>query len=205
MVQDFLYAGGDDAIAVKAGEDWLGYTYGAPTTNVLVERMTVLTGNGFAVGSEMSAGVANVTFRDVMVNCTQAPGGPVGPNRCKHGLFIKSCRGRGGLVSNVTVERCTVDGAGLGHAFTLDYQRVPPTNATATPRIQGVTIIDNLLDHTGDAFSFEGLEDSVISGVQLANVQLAQGVHVGSQCGYTTGVCTGMADGTCPPCLTPQV
>jgi polygalacturonase len=47
---------GDDAIAVKSGFDWFGYTYGRAAQNITFRRMRIGTGHGVSVGSEMSAG-----------------------------------------------------------------------------------------------------------------------------------------------------
>ena len=82
IVRRMYYKGGDDAIAVKSGIDWLGYTYGRPTRNVLVTDLTVTSGNGIAIGSEQSAGIHNVTFDGVVV--TASPGFPI-----KHGRWLR--------------------------------------------------------------------------------------------------------------------
>ena len=54
-----------------------------PTKDVLVRNITVLHGEGPAIGSEQSGGISNVTFEDLWLGKQQT--GPV----------IKSCRGRG--------------------------------------------------------------------------------------------------------------
>jgi polygalacturonase len=194
----FLYAGGDDAVAVKAGLDWLGRTYGAPTQDVLVRNMTILSGNGFAIGSEMSAGIRNVTFEDVLVNCSASP--------CKHGLYIKTMRGRGGTVEGVVARNVRVlRGTALGHGLTEVYARPnpPPTNASATPRIRNVTVLGGSID-SPVAFSLVGLPESVIEGLVVDGVALGGGTRAASACVNATGVCRGMAAGACPPCLVPE-
>jgi polygalacturonase len=197
LVEGFYYAGGDDAIAVKSGIDWLGRTFGRPTRNVLVRNMTVLSGNGFAIGSESSAGVDNVTFVDVLVNASSSA--PI-----KHGLYVKSARGRGGTVSNVRVINTTVLGSvGRGHWLDLDYTRPtpPPTNASATPFISNVTVAGGVIDlaRGGAAFAFEGLPESVIGGVLLDGVAVGAGTPVASDCSYVSGSCSGGMP--CPSCL----
>lgn len=197
LVADFVYAGGDDAVAVKAGEDWFGWTFGRPTVNATIRRVSILSGNGYAIGSEESAGVHGVTFQDVTVNCTGSP------LRCKHGTYIKAARGRGGAVTNVVIDRVTTVGTNeFGHGFTLDYTRPepPPQNATATPSIANVTIANSVVRGGGVAFDFTGLPESVITGVRLVNVSVAPGVGNGD-CSYVVGTCEGMATG-CPKCFT---
>lgn len=193
-ISDFLYSGGDDAVAVKAGLDWLGREFGRPTEDVVVERLTILSGNGFAIGSEMSAGVHRVRFENVTVDCATT--------MCKHGLYIKTERGRGGAVSDIEVVNATVRHVGFGHGFTEEYQRnVPPTNTSATPSITNITIMGGaILAPSSSSFSFQGLPESVISGVVLDGVVVEAGIKP-AQCGNTTGVCKGMAPKDCPPCF----
>lgn len=54
---------GDDGIAVKSGMDAAGIAFGVPTTNVLVEHSKFRFSHGLSIGSEVSGGIANVTFR----------------------------------------------------------------------------------------------------------------------------------------------
>ena len=197
VVSDFYYKGGDDAIAVKAGLDWLGRQFGAPTENVLVQRMTVHSGNGFAVGSEMSAGVKGVRFQDVVVDCQAA-------TPCKHGLYIKTMRGRGGVVQDIAVINTTVAGTAVGHGITLEYQRnVPPTNASATPQVHNVTISGGeIIKASTCAFETQGLPESVVTGIALDKLAVAKGVKISGVCANSTGVCLRMPQ--CPSCLTPN-
>lgn len=203
LVEDFLYKGGDDAIAVKAGLGYLGWTYGSPTQDVLVQRMTVLSGNGFAVGSEMSAGVSNVTFRDVVVNCSTSTLGGM----CKHGLYIKTARGRGGYVHNVSVVNSLVSNVGFGHGITLQYTGPqPPVNATATPHVAGISILNTTILSSTVGFDLVGLDDSVVTGMDLQYVTLGPRVGACRDCEDTRGVCgSGVVPGQCPPCLTPTL
>ena len=197
-ISDFFYAGGDDAVAVKAGLDWLGREFGAPTEDVRVERLRIASGNGFAVGSEMSAGVRRVVFDGVDVVC-----GGSGP-ACKHGSYIKTCRGRGGIVEDVAFLNVAASGVGFGHGITLEYVRnLPPTNASATPIVRNITFGDGTVGHgVGVAYEFQGLPDSELTGVVLANQSVAAGVPLCGACGNTTGACTvGTSRAACPPCL----
>ncbi len=67
-IEDSTYSGGDDAVAIKSGRDWFGRTFGRPSANVIIRRLSVGTTHGISVGSEMSAGVYNVTFQDITMN-----------------------------------------------------------------------------------------------------------------------------------------
>ena len=199
LIEDFVNQGGDDSVAIKAGLGWLGRTYGLPTRDVLVRNMSVLSGNGFAVGSEMSAGVYNATFSNVTVACAAH-------SPCKHGLYIKTARGRGDVVEGVSAVDVVVGGGvALGHGITLDYTRPqpPPTNASATPAVRGVTITGGSIA-SPVAFSLAGLPESVVQGLLVQGVALARGTRAAPVCVNATGVCRGMAPGACPPCLTAE-
>lgn len=71
--------------------DYLGRTYGRKTENVLVQNVVAGSSAGLAIGSEMSAGVRNVTFKNIIMNGSH------------DGLNIKSDRGRGGLLQNLKI------------------------------------------------------------------------------------------------------
>jgi polygalacturonase len=195
-ISNFYYAGGDDAVAVKSGLDWLGRTYGVPTEDVRVTGLHIASGNGFAIGSEMSAGVRRVVFDGVTVAC--AP-------KCKHGSYIKTCRGRGGVVEDIVFANITISNVGFAHGVTLQYVRgLPPTNASGTPSVRGITYSSSttLGGGAGVAYQFTGLPDSVLSGVVLSNMSVGGGVPVCNACTNATGSCdSGTLQAACPPCL----
>uniref|UniRef100_A0A914X7P5 Glycoside hydrolase family 28 protein n=1 Tax=Plectus sambesii TaxID=2011161 RepID=A0A914X7P5_9BILA len=90
LLENSFYSGGDDAIAVQSGMDYFGRTFGRTTENVIIRNMTIERSHGLSIGSEMSAGIRNVTFENISVNGSDA------------GVKIKSQRGRGAFVQNVT-------------------------------------------------------------------------------------------------------
>jgi polygalacturonase len=113
---------GDDGVAIKSGMDWCGRTYGRPSSDVLVEHNVFYGTNGVAIGSEMSGSVHGVTVRR---NRFVLSG---------HAAYIKSARGRGGVVSNVTFEDNKFEGVVSEAIYvTMDYSSRPPTNRSATP------------------------------------------------------------------------
>jgi polygalacturonase len=194
LIADMYYAGGDDAIAIKSGINFLGREFARPTRDVLITRLVVESGNGIAVGSEQSAGVQNVTFDGVLVS-TARLGHPI-----KHGPYIKSERGRGGTASGVSFRNMRVEGANFAIGLTLNYARnLPPTNATATPRYEDISVVNFVSAGCASSFSFDGLNDSVITNVRLENVTTDDHA-VGSTCDFTTGFCDALTN-HCPPCF----
>lgn len=78
-------------------------------------------------GSESSGGIHNVTVRNVLMQATDA------------GFYIKSGRGRGGVVSNLTFENITVQSALVGILVSMYYTKeAPSTNMTTTPQLRDV-------------------------------------------------------------------
>ena len=81
---------GDDCIAIKSGRDLQGRRIGRPTENVIITDSKMLRGTAaIVIGSEQSGGVKNITVKDCIFNGTD------------RGLYIKSIRGRGGIVEHI--------------------------------------------------------------------------------------------------------
>ena len=80
---------GDNCIAIKAGRNPDGNRIGRPTENINIFDCHVTSGGGFAIGSEMSGGVRDVTMWNI---------------DCEHGRVgfqFKMTRKRGGFIENV--------------------------------------------------------------------------------------------------------
>jgi polygalacturonase len=91
VIENYVYCGGDDAIAIKSGWNYAGIEFGMPSRNIFVRNASSGCRGGFTIGSEMSGGVENVTFRD----CTSTG---------ESGIRISSELGRGGYVRDVSFE-----------------------------------------------------------------------------------------------------
>ncbi|MCK9548001.1 MAG: glycoside hydrolase family 28 protein [Sphaerochaeta sp.] len=130
---------GDDGIALKSGSGKDGIANGVPTVDVLIEDCTVARAHGGAViGSETAAGISNVTVRNCRFDGTD------------RGIRIKTRRGRGGRISNLTFTNLTMQdnlcplainmyyrcGSVDERDFSLDALPVSET----TPQIEGVRV-----------------------------------------------------------------
>ncbi|MEI2301899.1 polygalacturonase PglA [Ensifer sp. MJa1] len=168
---------GDDCIAVKAGkrgpngeDDHLGETRGLRVTHCLMERGH----GGLVIGSEMSGGVHDVFIADCEM---------VGTDR---GLRLKTRRGRGGSITNITMRRVLMDGVDTALSANAHYHcdvdghdewvqsRQPALTDTGTPCIDGVTIEDveiRKLAHTAGAFL--GLPEAPISNIRIRRLKIA--------------------------------
>jgi polygalacturonase len=95
LVENIWIQNSDDGVCIKSGLNGFGLNLGIPTENVLIRNITCPPGGrgGFAIGSEMSGGLRNVTYRDSVLDG-------------QRGINIKPSVGRGGCV-HVCVFACT--------------------------------------------------------------------------------------------------
>ncbi|MBZ7926288.1 glycoside hydrolase family 28 protein [Ensifer adhaerens] len=180
--QDVTIAGvrfsvGDDCIAVKAGkrgqngeDDHLSETRGIRVSHCLMERGH----GGLVIGSEMSGGVHDVAVE----NCAM-----VGTDR---GLRIKTRRGRGGAITDITMRHVLMDGVETalsanayyhcdadGHDAWVQSRRPAPVEA-GTPVINGVTIEDvEIRDLAHAAGAFLGLPEAPIRNIKIRRLNIA--------------------------------
>lgn len=190
LVENSFVSVGDDAIAVKSGYNWYGRTFGRPSQNITFRNLYVGTGHGISIGSEMSAGVYNILFENMLLNGTGT-----GPR-------VKSERGRGGLVANVTYRNITLIDVQSAWQITEYYiDPPPPTNASATPSFRNITL-DGIIaiGKMKTGFYFDGIPESIIDGITLSNIDLRVAAKQGI-CSYTQGTCIGNVLPSCPlPC-----
>jgi polygalacturonase len=194
LVENSYISVGDDAIAVKSGFNWWGRTFGRPSRNITFRQMNIGTGHGISIGSEMSAGVYDILFENIFCNGTST-----GPR-------IKSERGRGGLVANITYRNITLHNVESGWQVTEYYiDPPPPTNASATPSFNNITL-ENIIAtgsmHVGSYF--DGIPESIITNVTVRNVDLRAAQTTGI-CNYTNGVCDGYVLPDCPKCFNKSI
>ncbi|KAG7357223.1 glycoside hydrolase family 28 domain containing protein [Nitzschia inconspicua] len=90
ILQHLYIANGDDGIALKSGLNGFGLNLAIPTENVWIDNVTTTSEGrgGLAIGSEMSGGIRNVTFR----NCRLLG---------ERGIIFKPSVGRGGYIDNI--------------------------------------------------------------------------------------------------------
>eukprot|EP00038_Savillea_parva_P011290 m.196461 g.196461 ORF g.196461 m.196461 type:complete len:490 (+) comp19815_c0_seq1:27-1496(+) len=93
VVENLYINNSDDGVSVKSGIDGYGLNLAIPTENVLVRNITCPPGGrgGLAIGSEMSGGIRNITFRDCSLHG-------------ERGIHIKTSPIRGGYIDDITFE-----------------------------------------------------------------------------------------------------
>jgi hypothetical protein len=65
VIRNCYFETGDDCIAIKSGRDGEGRRINRPSQDLLIEDCQMISGHGFAIGSEMAGGVSNVLIRRI--------------------------------------------------------------------------------------------------------------------------------------------
>ena len=182
LIVNSTFDAGDDGICIKSGKDADGRKRGKPCENVIVDGCTVFQGHGgFVVGSEMSGGVKNILVQ----NC-QFLGTDVG-------LRFKSCRGRGGVVSNIFIRNISMfDIQADAIIFNLYYGGksviemmesgdaannvdMQPVDET-TPEFRDIHIENVVCRNANRAMFFNGLPEKPIENIFLKDIHISSRV-----------------------------
>ncbi|KJE90565.1 polygalacturonase [Capsaspora owczarzaki ATCC 30864] len=179
VIQNCVFTVGDDCIAVKSGWDNPGIQYGVPTTDVVIRNMTMHTPTSaaIAIGSEMSGGVSNLLAQDIRAF------------NCSSGIRLKSARGRGGYLRNLTFDGVTLNDVKTALSINDFYGQHESIfyDPLAVPIIDSIfmsNIVGTAITIPGD---FQGLFDAKITNVAISNVSLAVVGSGSYTCSYATG------------------
>jgi polygalacturonase len=159
---------GDDNIAITSGEKVAGREFGSE--NITVTDCDFLHGHGMSIGSTTVGGVRLVIVKNCRFENTD------------NGLRIKSGRGRGGLVEDVSYSDITMKNVHPAMSIVGYYQNstndkypkhdpAQPVTET-TPVFRNIHISNVTATCTQDAGSVVGLPESLISNVVLENVRI---------------------------------
>jgi lysophospholipase L1-like esterase len=165
---------GDDNVAIKAGRKVAGREFACE--DIHVTDCIFLHGHGMSIGSETVGGVHNV----LVENCTF--------ENTENGLRIKSQRGRGGIVENITYRNIVMKNVDPALTFTCKYMnnsKGDPVQATNTQPaafssgserlpVYWHILVQNLEATCSDnAGTIIGLADSPIRDIVLERVRIA--------------------------------
>lgn len=167
---------GDDCIALKAGAGHKGLAENSPTRNVTISGCTFLSGHGgVVIGSETAGGIENVD----VANCRF-----IGSDR---GIRMKSRRGRGGLVQNLTFRNLVMDrvlapltinlyyncGARAADAAGL-FSKNPEPVSPLTPTMRNIKVTNLVAGNCRASAGFVvGLPESKIANLILENCTIS--------------------------------
>jgi polygalacturonase len=164
---------GDDNVAIKSGRKIAGREFACE--NIMVTDCVFLHGHGMSIGSETAGGVRNVSVR----NCTF--------ENTENGIRIKSQRGRGGVVENISYSDLTMKNVDPAITLTCYYmynsagdpvQKAAPKDAAVqpvtdtTPVYRNIHISNLTATCQKSAGVILGLPESQIANVLLENVRI---------------------------------
>jgi polygalacturonase len=154
---------GDDNVAIKSSHS-LDHSIAA-CRDITVMDCLMLHGHGMSIGSESGGGVSDVTVSRCVFRDTE------------NGLRIKSPRGRGGLVSNISYSDITMSNVNPAITITCYYPKVPDTDAAqpvvdGTPAFKNITIRNLTATCPKNAGMIVGLPESPVTGIRLENVMI---------------------------------
>jgi len=161
---DSQFRTGDDAIVIKSGRNEDGRRIGKPSENIIISNCVANPGHGgCTIGSEMSGGVRNVYFHDCQFNGTD------------RGIWIKSMRGRGGVVENVWFENIVMNSmAREGFVFTMHYHDTPAEPVSErTPVFRNIFVKNvSCNGFVREAIILKGLPEMPFGNIRLENIRM---------------------------------
>ncbi|KAI3792606.1 hypothetical protein L2E82_06489 [Cichorium intybus] len=162
-IEDSYISTGDDLVAVKSGWDEYGISYGRPSTDITIRR---LTGSspfaGIAVGSETSGGVTNVLAEHITLYNTGI------------GIHLKTNIGRGGIIRNITVSDVFMVNVRKGIKIAGDVGDHPDENynPNALPVMKHIRIKNVWGEKVQQPGLIQGLKNSPFTDICLSNINL---------------------------------
>jgi len=159
LIEDAHFRNGDDAVVVKSGRDRDGLVVNRPTRRLVVRRCAfreVL--HGFAVGSELSGGAADVYVHDIAMGKVRG-----------EAVSFKSAPGRGGVIRRVHVFDVNVDET-AGHLLSIVSEYAGQHYGEETTVYRDLQIANVRCRYAKCAFVLEGSELHPLENVRLDDV-----------------------------------
>ncbi|XP_058184757.1 probable polygalacturonase isoform X4 [Rhododendron vialii] len=190
-IEDCYIESGDDLVAVKSGWDQYGIGMARPSSNIILRRVsgTTPTCSGVGIGSEMSGGVSNVIVENVHIRDSAA------------GIRMKTDKGRGGYVANITISNITMERVKMPIRFSRGANDHPDEgwDPKAVPIVKGIFISNVVSRDSVRAPLLEGIEGAPYEGICMRNVTvLGLGASAKWSCEFVSGFSDGVSPVPCP-------
>lgn len=151
-------------MAVKSGWDEYGISYGMPTKQLIIRRLTCISpySAAIALGSEMSGGIQDVRAEDIVAINTES------------GVRIKTGIGRGGYVKDIYVKGMTLQTMKWVFWMTGNYGSHADNkwDPKAMPVVQGINYRDVVAVNVSMAARLEGISGDPFTGICMSNVTI---------------------------------
>ncbi|KAI5647205.1 hypothetical protein M9H77_33210 [Catharanthus roseus] len=163
-IEDSYIVSGDDCVAVKSGWDEYGISYGMPTKQLVIRRLTCISpySAAIALGSEMSGGIQDVRAQDITAINTES------------GVRIKTAVGRGGFVKDIYVKGMNLHTMKWAFWMTGNYGSHADNkyDPNALPVIQGINYRDVVAENVSMAGRLQGISGDPFTGICISNVTI---------------------------------
>lgn len=161
LIEDCVFATGDDAIAIKSGRDNDAWRVGRATENVVIRNCVFESKiNGVCIGSEISGGVRNVFIENIKIP------------KSANAIYFKSNTNRGGFIENIFVRNVHAESVKeVLIRFEPNYKgkgaMMHPTNFKDF-HLENIT--SNLVEGCG--LYLAGLSKSALKNLTLSNIEI---------------------------------
>ena len=163
LIENCDFSTGDDCIAINSGMNEDGWRVNRPCENVIIRNCTMSGGHGAVViGSAVSGGVRNIYAHDCKVKNTM------------QGIRLKSMRGRGGFVENVTFENFEINNVSnesIQVNMFYEFSTVIP-KSDAPSDFRNITIRNVVGEGADTAIMLKGLPEKKLQNITLQNITL---------------------------------
>ncbi|VFQ96133.1 unnamed protein product [Cuscuta campestris] len=191
-IEDCYIESGDDLVAVKSGWDQYGMKTARPSSNVIIQRVsgTTPTCSGVGIGSEMSGGVSNVVIKDLYIRDSAA------------GVRIKTDKGRGGYIRNITIHNITMERVKIPLRFSRGANDHPDEgwDPKALPVVKGISVSNVVSLETRRAPLLEGIKEVPFEDICIKNVSIfgLAASAITWNCEYISGASHDVFPSPCP-------
>ncbi|HEV2484968.1 MAG TPA: glycoside hydrolase family 28 protein [Terracidiphilus sp.] len=156
---------GDDGIVIKSGKDTDGLRVNRPTEDVAITNCTVHHAHGaITIGSETSGSVRNIVASNITALDTQ------------NGARIKSARGRGGVVEDISFDNWTMENVGEAITVTNYYLMEGETRTSEepvskrTPVFRNIAMSNMIVNGAKVLIDVVGLPEMPIANLHISNI-----------------------------------
>jgi polygalacturonase len=164
LIENISFNNNDDNIAIKAGRDLDGRKINTPSKNILIRNCHFKGLHGFAIGSEMSAGVKNVYVE----NCDYV-------GWLKRGIYLKSNKDRGGYISDIYINNVAFGNVEDCFYITSNYKNEGKDYPSIIKNINLQNITCKLATHYG--IIIEGSKEKEVEDIRMENIRIDKAIH----------------------------
>jgi polygalacturonase len=157
LIENCVFATGDDCIAIKAGRNNDGRRVAVPSENIVIRGCRMKDGHGgITVGSEISGGVRNVFAENCRLDSANL----------NIALRFKNNALRGGRLENFYFRKIEV-GQVSDAVLTIDFNYEEGEKGPFTPVVRNVVVSNLLSGKSPHALDLQGFKQAPIYNVRL--------------------------------------